>query len=100
LQPGPIWSQEIIIIPGDQVIYAAPGGIVHYVESHGYLPPLPFIEAVKRSPACGSPEYQEALRLSNAGNPPPMVTAAEWHKTWKSDLMEELRRKKFSQQRT
>ena len=74
-QPGPIWSQEIILVPGNQVVYAAPGGIVHYVEAHAYLPPPEFIEAVMRCPAYGSPEFQEALRLANAGHPPPHVTA-------------------------
>jgi len=85
-QPGPIWSQEIIIVPGDQVIYAAPGGIVHYVEEHAYVPPQDFIEAVMRCPNYGSPAFQQALRLSNAGNLPPMVTAEEDHKRWRQSI--------------
>ena len=33
------WSQENLFVPGSNVVYTAPGGIVHYVESHAYLPP-------------------------------------------------------------
>jgi hypothetical protein len=48
--PGPIWSQENILVPGAGVVYVAPGGIVHYVESHSYLPPDEFVEAVLDAP--------------------------------------------------
>jgi len=85
-QPGPIWSQEIIIIPGEQIIYAAPGGVVHYVEDHAYLPPAGFIEAVLRCPSHGSPAFEEALRLSNAGKPPPMATAEEDRRRWRESI--------------
>jgi hypothetical protein len=37
---GEIW------VPGDDVIYAAPVLIVHYIEEHGYLPPPQFLKAV------------------------------------------------------
>jgi hypothetical protein len=69
--PGPIWSQENIFVPGSSVVYVAPGGIVHYVETHSYLPPAEFIEAVFRCPDLHSKEYRDALCASNAGMKPP-----------------------------
>jgi len=69
--PGPIWSQENIFVPGDGVVYVAPGGIVHYVEAHSYLPPREFIDAVLRCPDCNSSEFRDALRAANAGAIPP-----------------------------
>ena len=72
--PGPIWSQENILIPGDGVVYAAPGGVVHYIEAHSYLPPSEFVEAALRCAACGSDEYCRALQEANAGVAPPL----EW----------------------
>ena len=90
---APGWSQEVLIIPGYQVIYAAPGGIDHYVESHEYLPPPEFIDAVMRCPTYGSPEFQEALRLSNKGEAPPMVTAAEDRELTRRQIAEAIRQR-------
>ena len=70
--PGPIWSQENIFVPGSCVVYVAPGGIVHYVETHLYLPPPEFIEAVFRCPDFHSKEYRDALCASNGGMKPPL----------------------------
>ena len=70
--PGPIWSQENIFVPGVGVVYVSPGGIPHYVETHLYLPPVDFLEAVSKCPNCGSNEYREALRSANRGNEPPL----------------------------
>jgi len=70
--PGPIWSQENVFVPGSGVVYVAPGGIVHYVEIHSYLPPSEFVEAVLRCPDLYSKEYREALCASNAGIEPPL----------------------------
>lgn|SRR5262249_9753796 len=69
--PGPIWSQENIFVPGDGVVYVAPGGIVHYVEAHSYLPPKEFLDAVLRCPDCNSSEFRNALCAANAGTVPP-----------------------------
>lgn len=69
--PGPIWSQENIFVPGNGVVYVAPGGIVHYIEVHSYLPPKEFIDAVLRCPDCNSSEFREALRAANGGAVPP-----------------------------
>lgn len=78
--PGPIWSQENIFIPGSSVVYVAPGGIVHYVEMHEYLPPSGFVESVLSCPDPCSKEYYEALRASNAGIEPPLQSAEDFKK--------------------
>lgn len=69
--PGPIWSQENIFVPGNGVVYIAPGGIVHYVEAHSYLPPREFIDAVFSCPKYGSHEFRDALHAANGGTAPP-----------------------------
>jgi hypothetical protein len=66
------WSQEDLIVPGIHEVYAAPGGIVHYVSDHSYRPPIAFVEAVASCPDCGSEQYFEALRYANAGLEPPV----------------------------
>jgi len=78
--PGPIWSQENIFIPGSRVVYVAPGGVVHYVEMHEYLPPPEFVEGVLSCPDPQSKEYHAALRASNAGNEPPLQSAEDFKK--------------------
>ena len=70
--PGPIWSQENIFVPGACEVYVAPGGIIHYIEAHSYLPPTQFLESVSTCPDCRSNEYQEALRSANKGVEPPL----------------------------
>jgi hypothetical protein len=77
VSPGPIWSQENIFVPGVGCVYVAPGGVVHYVESHQYLPPQEFVEAVLRCPTYGSPEFRESLRNANCNQPIPLRTAEE-----------------------
>jgi hypothetical protein len=69
--PGPIWSQENIFVPGDGAVYVAPGGVVHYVEAHSYLPPREFIDAVLKCPDYNSSEFRDALRAANGGTNPP-----------------------------
>ena len=79
-QPSPPeagWSQENLLVPGKSTVYAAPGGIVHYIEEHAYLPPPEFLDAVNRCPSVDSLEYREALRLANAGAEPPLETWSE-----------------------
>jgi len=66
------WSQENIFVPGRQCIYVSPGGIVHYVEVHGYVPPEEFIQAVLDCPPCDSRRYLAALTRANLGAPPPI----------------------------
>jgi len=78
--PGPIWSQENVFIPGSGVVYVAPGGIVHYVEMHEYLPSSEFVESVLSCPDPHSAEYYEALRVSNRGIEPPLQSAEDFKK--------------------
>jgi hypothetical protein len=66
---GPLWSREVFI-PGDAEVFVAPGGIVHYIESHLYLPPISFIDAVMNCPNSDSAAYWAALVKSNAGIEP------------------------------
>lgn len=89
--PNVYWSQENLIIPGDGEVFAAPGGIVHYIEKHGYLPPSTFITAVFKCPDVGSPEYFQALRAANGDKLPPLESyedflreADEWGRTFSS----------------
>ena len=76
--PGPIWSQENLFVPGSQEVFIAPGGIVHYVEAHSYLPPESFIHAVLRCRNCETSDYLDALRVANAGIKPPLVSCADF----------------------
>lgn len=69
---GLLSSYINMLIPGAGVIYAAPAGIVHYIEAHSYLPPSAFIEAVETCPGYGSPAYYEAIQASNLGETPPL----------------------------
>jgi hypothetical protein len=70
--PGPVWSQENLIVPGAGEVYVAPSGIVHYVRDHGYMPPRRFIEAALDCPDCSSPNYLRALRDANGGLESPL----------------------------
>jgi len=45
-QELPLGNAEIWIPDGAGGIFAAPNLIVHYIETHNYLPPSEFIEAV------------------------------------------------------
>jgi len=85
--PGPVWSQENILVPGSGVVYAVPGGIPHYMEVHSYLPPVEFLEAVLLCPDVGSEEYFQTLRCANNGNEPPLKSIGSYEKelqAWKS----------------
>jgi len=65
-------SHTNLFVPGDGVIFAAPGRVDHYLEAHSYLPPKQFIDAVLACPDVGSLKYKEALRVANAGVMPPI----------------------------
>jgi hypothetical protein len=65
------WSQENLIVPGEGEVFAAPGGIVHYVADHSYAPPARFVVAVMACPDCDSLDYLSALRSANAGRDVP-----------------------------
>ena len=71
-------SHVNLLIPGDGKVYAAPAGIVHYIESHKYLPPAEFTEAVLRCPKYGSFEFYERLLAANLGHPIPLQPWEEY----------------------
>lgn len=56
-----------IFVPGNGCVYAAPGGIDHYLDAHSYCPPTEFCEGVLNCPNCDSVQYREALRRVNGG---------------------------------
>lgn len=66
-----------LLIPGTKVVFAAPAGLVHYLEAHSYLPPSEFIRAVDACPPYGTDEFVEALRISNQGIMPPIESFEE-----------------------
>jgi hypothetical protein len=65
-------SYQNLLIPGRNDVYAAPGGLVHYISDHSYLPPAGFLEGVASCPDPGTRRYLEALRDANAGVEPPL----------------------------
>jgi hypothetical protein len=67
-------SMVNVLVPGDSEVFAATGGLMHYVDAHSYLPPRAFIDAVMACPPCDSPEYLDALRAANSDVAPPLET--------------------------
>ena len=63
-----------LFIPGDNVIFDVPGRIDHYIESHQYLPPSEFIEALLSCPDPNTEAYALALYKSNGDHRPPLFT--------------------------
>ena len=43
------WSNGEIRVVSNGVTFAAPVLIVHYIEEHGYLPPLEFLQAIEQA---------------------------------------------------
>lgn len=48
-------------VPMGELLFVAPQMICHYVESHGYRPPDPFVHAVLACPTPSSAEYALAV---------------------------------------
>jgi hypothetical protein len=82
-----------LFIPGQGVIYDATAGTVHYVESHEYLPPSAFIDAIDQCPEYGSEDYYDALRAANRGRVIPLQSKEEEAKE-RRDFLEELAAKR------
>ncbi len=55
-------SHKHLLVPGENCIYVASGGIVHYVYKHSYMPPEEFMNAIMSCPEVHSNEYRELLR--------------------------------------
>jgi hypothetical protein len=56
-----------IFLPGDGCIYVFPACILHYIEEHGYHPPLPFCRSVARCHELTGPDYGASLVKANGG---------------------------------
>ena len=80
------WSQENVFVPGRSCIYVSPGGILHYIEVHGYVPPEDFIKAVLQCPPCDSRRYRAALASANLGAPPPLQDFVAIFKETRPDI--------------
>lgn len=59
-------SGTTLFIPGEGVIYVAPGTILHFIDAHSYHPPWDFARAVMTCPKMGSLDYLKAL-VRNGG---------------------------------
>lgn len=55
-----------LFVPGDGVLYVAPELITHYINSHRYVPPSEFLDAIVRCPDMRSMDYKKAI-LENGG---------------------------------
>jgi hypothetical protein len=51
-----------ILVPGGELLFAAPAMIIHYIERHCYLPPQSFVDAVCECAAPPAAAYYHALR--------------------------------------
>jgi hypothetical protein len=61
--PEQAGSHELYI-PGDGCVYATPDLVVHYMNAHGYLPPLEFCIAVSACPPMHTMEYLKAIKAA------------------------------------
>lgn len=61
-----------LFIPGHEVIYLATGRVDHYINTHSYVPPMEFVDALMMCPDPRSAEYQSALLRLNRGQQPPL----------------------------
>lgn len=87
-------SHVNLFVPGNGVVFLAPAGITHYMESHLYAPPAEFVVAVSQCPTYGSPEFYEALRVTNQHSVPPIRSREEElhaSREWQRKLREALR---------
>jgi hypothetical protein len=60
-------SNKDLFIPYGSRVFVAPGGILHYIEVHDYLPPEVFRRAVVECPPMGSKAYFAALLRTDWG---------------------------------
>ena len=88
---GAAQSHLNLWIPGEGIIYIAPGLITHYIRDHFYQPPAGFIAAVMACPEYGSPSYCSALQAANGGQAPPLQTREKNEQYWKKQREEMAR---------
>lgn len=51
-----------LFVPDGNRVFVAPSSIVHYIDAHGYCPPLAFQQAVRNSPVMRSMDYLKSIR--------------------------------------
>ena len=54
-----------IFVPGDMCVYVFPACIFHYIDEHGYRPPLTFCKAVLSCQHLTGSEYRATLVETN-----------------------------------
>lgn len=50
-----------LFVPGENCVFVAPSLIAHYIDSHGYCPPMEFVRAVMQCPEMRSMQYLKAM---------------------------------------
>jgi hypothetical protein len=53
-----------LFVPGDQRLFVAPSLIAHYIDAHGYAPPIEFQQAVQQCPPMRSMQYLRLIKES------------------------------------
>jgi len=71
-------SHVNLFIPGENVVYVAPGRIDHYIEAHGYCPPDAFVDALLRCPDPQTDEYRSMIDVANRHHRPPLYLEKWW----------------------
>ncbi len=59
-----VLGANIVYVPGRDRVFVAPSLILHYCDSHEYLPPVDFRRAVTACPPMKSLDYFKALRAA------------------------------------
>lgn len=54
-------GNELLFVPSGEIIYISPSSIAHYIDAHGYCPPLEYQRAVMECPEMRSMAYLQAL---------------------------------------
>ena len=54
-------SHRNLFVPGDNMVYVSPEGLLHYIEAHHYRPPTAYLRALLNCPGMGSDAYLHAL---------------------------------------
>lgn len=55
------WANRTLFVPSKGTLFVTPSNLAHYVDAHGYCPPLEFQNAVMNCPDQQSSDYKRAL---------------------------------------
>jgi len=55
-----------LFVPFKDTLFASPTSIAHYIDVHGYCPPVEFQQAVMNCPEMRSTDYMRALLATPA----------------------------------